>query len=228
MAQQKVWTGTHKYFGVDSTANRGATVTWTVVKPTGSTSVQTDSIPTVHTRAIFTRINWVNGTAAMLVDTVKVTETLNGCVSSIASKPIEVYPLPTLSLPTNQTICSGASALDFNLTISNYTSISAMANLTISYELRAGSATGTPLGGTSTATLTGINSGTVSIPASTWTGLVASTTYYFVITNFGSEIAAAGSNPAPGNLSIAAIAALPRTYTITVNPAITTPTIIAY
>jgi PBP1b-binding outer membrane lipoprotein LpoB len=38
-----------------------------------------------------------------------------------------------------------------------------MANLTISYELRSGSATGTPLGGTSTATLTGINSGTVSV-----------------------------------------------------------------
>jgi hypothetical protein len=226
MAQnQKVWTGTSKLFGINGATNPTSTVNWSVGNATGSTTTKLD---TTLARVLFSRYSWVNSTAAMIVDTVKVSETISGCVSTVASKLVEVYPLPTLSLPTNQTICSGASALDFNLTISNYTSISAMANLTISYELRAGSATGTPLGGTSTATLTGINSGTVSIPASTWTGLVASTTYYFVITNFGSEIAAAGSNPAPGNLSIAAIAALPRTYTITVNPAITTPTIIAY
>jgi hypothetical protein len=206
MAQnQKVWTGTHKYFGVDSTANRGATVTWTVVKPTGSTSVQTDSIPTVHTRAIFTRINWVNGTAAMLVDTVKVTETLNGCVSSIASKPIEVYPLPICSLSTNQTICAGASPANINLTISNHTAIAGIGPLNLSYQLRAGSPTGTPLGGASSGTINNITSGTVPINTASWPALSNNTTYYLIITNFGSDIVTSGGNPAPSNISATSI-----------------------
>jgi hypothetical protein len=235
MAQnQKVWTGTHKYFGVDSTANRGATVTWTVVKPTGSTSVQTDSIPTGHSRAIFTRINWVNGTAAMLVDTVKVTETLNGCISSITTKPIEVYPLPICSLSTNQTLCAGAAPANITLTISNYPAISGIGPLNLSYELRAGSPTGTPLGGASSGSITNITSGTIppiTINTASWPALANNTTYYLIITNFGSDIVTAGANPAPGNVSTASLAlaaSFPQTYTITVQPAIAAPTIIAY
>jgi hypothetical protein len=226
MAQnQKVWSGTSKLFGIDASANPTSTVNWSVGNATGST---TSKLDTSLARATFSRYSWVNGTANMLVDTVKVSETISGCISTVSSKLVEVYPLPNLTMGTNQTICAGASAANFDFTIANYANISGIGTFTISYELRAGSATGTALGGSSTANVTGINSNTVSIPASTFTGLAAGTTYYFVITNFGSEITASGSNPAPGNLSSAAIDAFPRTYTITVNPAITAPSIIAY
>ncbi|MEB3150835.1 MAG: hypothetical protein VKL60_17690 [Sphaerospermopsis sp.] len=164
----------------------------------------------------------------MVLDTVKVSETISGCISSEATKLVEVFPLPTLTLGSNQTICAGASPSDFNVTISNYANISGIGTFTVSYELRAGSATGTPLGGASTATINNINSGTISIPASSFTGFTPGTTYYFVVTNFGSEISATASNPAPGNISSTAVDALPRTYTITVNPAITAPSIMAY
>ena len=102
---QKVWTGAQKYFGIDSTANKYSTVNWTLGKPAGRTSPKTDSV--VYTRNLFTRINFTNPTAAMLVDTVKVIETLNGCPSSSVSKLVEVYPLPVCSLGSNQSICGG-------------------------------------------------------------------------------------------------------------------------
>lgn len=225
MAQnQKVWSGTSKLFGVNASANPTSTVNWSVGNGTGSATTKLDT----SGRAIFSRYSWVNSTANMIVDTVKVSETVSGCISTIANKLVEVYPLPTLTMGTNQTICAGASAANFDFTIANYANISGIGTFTISYELRAGSATGTALGGSSTANVTSISSNTVSIPASTFTGLAAGTTYYFVITNFGSELALAGSNPAPGNLSTTDIAALPRTYTIAVNPTITSPSIIAY
>ena len=227
MAQnQKVWTGTSKLFGINASTNPTSTVNWSVGNYTGSTSSKADSA--VSSRNIFSRVTWANSTANMLVDTVKVSETISGCVSAVVPKLVEVYPLPTLTMGTNQTICSGAAPTNFSFTIGNYANISSIGTFTISYELRAGSATGTALGSGSTASVTSINSNTVTINTSTWPTLTANTTYYFVITNFGSEIALAGSNPAPGNLSTTDIAALPRTYTITVNPAITAPTIIAY
>jgi hypothetical protein len=159
---------------------------------------------------------------------VVVFEMVGVCSGDTAKKAIEVYPLPTLTMGTNQTICAGAAPTNFSFDISNYANISSIGTFTISYEIRAGSPTGTALVIGSAATITGINSSTVNINTSSWPSLAANTTYYFVITNFGSEIAASGSNPAPGNLSTTDIAALPRTYTITVNPAITAPSIIAY
>jgi hypothetical protein len=225
MAQnQKVWSGTSKLFGINASANPTSTVNWSVGNGTGSTTTKSDT----SGRAIFSRYSWVNGTANMIVDTVKVSETVSGCISTVTSKLVEVYPLPTLTMGTNQTICAGAAPANFSLTIGNYANISSIGNFTISYELRAGSVTGTPLGSGSSASVTGINSNTVNINTSSWPSLAANTTYYFVITNFGSEIASAGSNPAPGNLSATDIAALPRTYTIAVNPTITSPSIIAY
>jgi len=227
MAQnQKVWSGTSKLFGVDPNTNPTSTVNWTLGNFTGSTSSKADSA--VSSRNIFTRVSWNNPTSNMLVDTVKVSETLNGCISSIATKLVEVYPLPTLTMGTNQTICAGLTPSNFSFDISNYANISGIGTFNISYELRAGSATGTALGSGSSANITGINSGTVNINTSAWPSLAANTTYYFVITNFGSEITTAGSNPAPGNLSTAAIDALPRTYTITVQPNVAAPSIIAY
>jgi hypothetical protein len=225
MAQnQKVWTGTSKLFGINAATNPTSTVNWSVRNATGSTTTKVDT----SGRAIFSRYSWGNSTTSMIIDTVRVSETINGCLGDTAKKAIEVYPLPTLTMGSNQTICAGATPINFSFDISNYASISGIGTFTISYELRAGSASGTPLGSGSTATLTGINSSTVNINTSAWPSMTANTTYYFVITNFGSEIAASGSNPAPGNLSTTDIAALPRTYTITVNPAITAPSIIAY
>jgi hypothetical protein len=226
MAQnQKVWTGTSKLFGVNGATNPTSSVNWSVGNATGSSTTKLD---TTLARAIFSRYTWVNSTANMIVDTVKVSETISGCVSAVVPKLVEVYALPTLTMGTNQTLCSGVAPTNFSFTIGNYANISSIGTFTISYELRAGSATGTALGSGSTASITGINSNTVNINTSAWPSLTANTTYYFVITNFGSEITTAGSNPAPGNLSTSDIAALPRTYTITVNPAITSPTIIAY
>ncbi len=220
---QKVWTGAQKYFGVDSTANKYSSVDWTLGKPAASTSVKTDSV--VYTRNLFTRVNFSNPTAAMLVDTVKVIETLNGCPSSSISKLVEVYPLPICSLGSNQTICGGGTVANFNVYISNYAAISGIGTFSLSYEMRTGSATGTVF---SSGNLTGINSGTLAINASAWTGMVAGTSYYFVITAFASEITATASNPAPGAIDASALASLPKTYTIIVNPATVTPSIKAY
>lgn len=230
MAQQKVWTGTSKLFGVNPATNPTSTVNWSL--GTGSTSSKSDITDTISTRLIYTRVNWVNSTAAMIVDYVNVTETLNGCVSSIASKPIEVYPLPICSIVgSNQTLCAGASPANITLNISNYTAIAGIGPLNLSYQLRAGSPTGTPLGGASSDTINNITSGTVPINTTSWPALSNNTIYYLIITSFGSDIVTAGGNPAPGNISatsLALAASFPQNYTITVQPAITTPTIIAY
>ncbi|MDZ4668947.1 MAG: hypothetical protein SGJ00_13860 [bacterium] len=223
---QKVWTNTSKLFGINGATNPTSTISWSVGNFTASTTSKADSL--IAARATFARYSWLNPSASLIVDTVKVSESVSGCLSSTVSKLIEVYPLPSLTMGTNQTICSGALPAAFSFSISNYASISGIGNYTISYELRAVSATGTALGGSSTATVTGVNSGTVNISTTGWPAMTAGTTYYFVITNFGSEITATASNPAPGNLSSIDIAALPRTYTIAVNPAITAPSIQAY
>jgi hypothetical protein len=226
MAQnQKVWTGTSKLFGINAATNPTSTVNWSVGNATGSTTTKLD---TTLTRVIFSRYSWVNSTAAMIVDTVKVSETISGCVSTVASKLVEVYPLPTLTMGSKDTICAGVKPNNFSFTVSNYSILNGIIDtLKVYYELRAGSVTGSPLTG-STDSVTVINSGTVNINTSAWAIPLPNTTYYFVITNFGSGKVAAGSNPAPGNLSTTDIASLPRTYTITVNPAITAPSIIAY
>jgi hypothetical protein len=224
---QKVWTGNSKLFGIDSTANRGSSITWNLGLGTGSTSSKADSsVTAVGNRTIFTRVNFANATSAMIVDTVKVFETLNGCSTSVSSKPVEVYPLPVISVPANQTLCSGVSPANISLSLTNYAAISGIGTFTLSYELRAGSASGTALGGASSATVSGINSSSISINTSSWPSLTAGTTYYLVITAFGSELAS--PTPLPGNVSASVLASFPQTYTITVYPNLTAPSIIAY
>lgn len=224
---QKVWTGSSKLFGIDSTANPGSSITWNLGLGTGSISSKSDSaVSAVGNRAIFTRVSFANSTAAMVVDTVKVSESLNGCSTSISSKLVEVYPIPTFTVPANQTLCSGISPSNFSLTLSNYAALSGIGTFTLSYEVRAGSSSGTALGGGSTATLTGINSTTVAINTSSWPSLSAGTTYYLVITAFGSELTS--PTPLPGNVSSSVLATFPQTYTLTVYPNLTAPSIIAY
>jgi hypothetical protein len=224
---QKVWTGSSKLFGIDSTANRGSNVNWNLGLGTGSTSTKTDSnVVSVANRTIFTRANFINTTSAMVVDTIKVTETLNSCITTTGIKLIEVFPLPTFNLASNQTLCAGSSPSNFNLVISNYAAINSIGNFSISYELRAGSTIGTPLGGASSGNLTGINSNTIPINVSSWPALTANTTYYFIITAFGSEITS--PIPVPGNIGPSGLASFPQTYTITVQPSLTNPSIISY
>lgn len=227
---QKVWTGTSKLFGINDATNPGSSVTWNLGLGTGSTSSKTDS--TVSARAIFTRINWSNPTAAMIVDTVKVSETVSGCPSVIVSKLVEVYPLPICSIGSNQTLCYGVSPVSFTLNITNYSDITGIKDFPISYEVRAGSTTGTALGGTSTGSTT-LSAASTTINPSTWPSMAAGTTYYFVITSFGSSISATGNNPAPGNISLTGIGAnayavLPTNNTYIISPVITAPSIIAY
>ncbi|MBU3664132.1 MAG: hypothetical protein FGM41_13195 [Bacteroidetes bacterium] len=229
MAQnQKVWSGSSKLFGIDSTANRGSTITWNLGLGTGSTSSKTDSVVTaVSNRNIFTRASFANTTAAMIVDTIKVIETLNACSTSTSSKLIEVFPIPLISVPTtNQTLCSGIAPANFNITLSNYAAITNIGTFNLTYEVRLGSANGTALGGASNGSISGINSTTIAINTSAWPSLSANSTYYFVITSFGSSLAS--PTPLPGNLSASSLSTFPQTYAITVQPTLTTPSIIAY
>jgi hypothetical protein len=228
MAQnQKVWSGSSKLFGIDSTTNRGSTITWNLGLGTGSTSTKTDSAVTaVVGRNIFTRASFANSTAAMIVDTIKVSETLNACSTSTSSKLIEVFPIPVISVPTNQTLCSGIAPANFNITLSNYVAITNIGTFNLTYEVRLGSATGIALGGASSGSVTGINSTTIAINTSAWPTLSANSTYYFVITSFGSSLAS--PTPLPGNISASSLATFPQTYTITVQPTLSAPTIIAY
>ncbi len=227
---QKVWTETSKLFGVNATTNPGSTVTWNLGLGTGSTTSKTDS--TVSARSIFTRVNWSNPTAAMIVDTVKVSETVSGCPSVIVSKLVEVYPLPICSIGSTQTLCYGVAPNSFSLNITNYTAITGIKDFPITYEVRAGSTTGTALGGTSTGSTT-LAAASTSINPSTWPTMVAGTTYYFVITSFGSSITATGTNPAPGNISLTgsgatAYAVLPTNNTFVISNVVNAPSITAY
>ena len=220
---QKAWTGTSKLFGINGTTNPGSVVTWTLGLGTSSTSSKLDS--SVSSRNLFSRITCTNASASMIVDTVKVGETVGGCAGAITSKIMEVYPLPVCSLPTSQSLCNGASLASFNLYITNYAAISGIGNLTLTYQVRAGSSTGTALGGSSSGTLTGIASSSTTINPATWPAMTAGTTYYFVITSFGSTTTS-GGHPAPGN--IASVTSFPTTYTFIINPAVVAPTITAY
>ena len=94
MAQnQKVWTGTSKLFGVNGATNPTSTVNWSVGNATGSTTTKLD---TTLARALFSRYSWVNSTASMIVDTVKVSETVSGCVSTLSSKCSRCRLAPSL------------------------------------------------------------------------------------------------------------------------------------
>lgn len=221
---QKVWTGTSKLFGINAIGNPGSTVSWTIGNGTSSTSSKADSM--VSGRAVFARYSWVNASSNFTTDTVKVNEIVSGCTSSTITKLIEVYPNPVLTVPaSNQTICAGLAPADFGLNLSNYTAITDMGTFALSYELRIGSASGTVF---TSGNISGINSATIQVATAAWPSMSAATSYYFVITNFGSEQSASGSNPAPGNVSAAAISSFPTSYSIQVNSSITPPSIQAY
>jgi hypothetical protein len=221
---QKVWSGTSKLFGINPTGNPGSSVTWTIGNGTSSSSSKADSV--VATRAVFARYSWINGGISLTTDTVKVNEIVSGCTSSTITKLIEVYPNPTLTVPaSNQTICVGLAPIDFGLNLSNYAAISGIGTFAISYELRIGSASGTVF---TSGNISGINSGTANVVTASWPSMSAGTSYYFVITNFGSEQSASGNNPAPGNVSAATLASFPSTYFIQVNSSINAPSIQAY
>jgi hypothetical protein len=221
---QKVWSGTSKLFGIDPTGNPGSSVTWTIGNGSSSTSSKADSL--VATRAVFARYSWVNGGSNFTTDTIKVNEIVSGCTSTTISKLVDVYPNPILTVPaSNQTICAGLAPVDFGLNLSNYAAITGIGTFALSYELRIGSASGTVF---TSGNMSGINSGTVNVATASWPSMSAGTSYYFVVTNFGSEQSASGSNPAPGNVSATTIASFPNTYYIQVNASISAPSIQAY
>lgn len=221
---QKVWSGTSKLFGIDPSGNPGSTVSWSIGNGSSSSSSKADSV--VATRAIFSRYSWVNGGSNYTTDTIKVNEIVSGCTSTTISKLIEVYPNPSLTVPaSNQTICAGLAPADFGLNLSNYAAISGIGTFAISYELRIGSASGTVF---TSGNISGINSGTINVATASWPSMSAGTSYYFVVTNFGSEQSSSGNNPAPGNVSAATLASFPSTYFIQVNSSINAPSIQAY
>lgn len=227
---QKVWTGSSKLFGINGATNPTSSVTWNLGLGTASTSSKTDSI--VSARAIYTRVNWSNPTTAMIVDTLKVFETVNACPGLMSTKLVEVYPLPICSIGSNQILCAGVAPASFTLSITNYSAISGIKDFPISYEVRAGLITGTALGGTSTGSTT-LTTASTTINPSTWPSMTAGTTYYFVITSFGSSISATGTNPAPGNIGltgtgVSAYAILPSNNTFTISTILGTPIITPY
>jgi hypothetical protein len=221
---QKVWTGTSKLFGIDSTSNPGSLVNWSIGMATSSGSSKLDS--SIGGRAIFSRFTWENNTSSVLVDSVKVNETVSGCIGSTSTKLVEVFPLPSLVMPSsNQILCSGISPNNFAVSIANYAAISGIGSFSFFYEIRIDSAAGTLF---TSGSVSGITSGTANINVGSWPSMTPGKTYVFIITQFGSEQSSSGNNPSPGNLSSVAIQGLPRNYSIQINSTITPPSIQAY
>ncbi|MDZ4668019.1 MAG: hypothetical protein SGJ00_09055 [bacterium] len=221
---QKVWSGTSKLFGINAASNSGSSVNWSIGNAGSSSSSKLDS--SIAGRAIFSRFSWANGSVSMVVDSVKVNETVSGCIGSTTTKLVEVYPAPTITLPSSsQVLCSGVAPANFDASLTNYGAISGIGTFLLNYEIRKDSASGSLF---ASGIISGINSGTVTINTGAWPSMNAGTSYYFVITQFGSEQSSAGNNPSPGNISTAAITGLPQTYSITINPTITPPSIQAY
>ncbi len=225
---QKAWSGNTNGFRIDTTVNSGSQVTWNLTLGSGSTSSKVDG----GGRKGLTTVTWGNTTAAMVRDTIKAFETLNGCTSGIVNKPIDVYPKPVVSVSINDTLCIGASLGTKTLTVSNYAAIGGASNLgefNITFELRSGSTSGpNALGIPITLPTVGGSISISSIPAAS----LPAGTYYLVITGFASNITATASNPAPGSYAggnaAATLAAIPTNYAIHIRPAITTPAIQAY
>lgn len=225
---QKVWTGNISGFRIDTTINSNSAVNWNLTLGTGSSSSKVDG----GGRKGLTTVTWGNGTAAMIRDTIKANETLNGCNSSLVNKPIEVYPTPLVSLGFRDTICLGAVLGTKTLTVSNYGIIGGASNLgefNITFELRRDSLLGTNVLGIPVTLPTVAGSISIaSIPSST----LGTGTYYLVITGFASNVSAASNNPAPGSYAsgnaLLTLAAIPTNYTIHIRPVVTTPIIQAY
>lgn len=225
---QKAWTGNTSGFRIDTTVNSNSAVNWNLTLGVGSTSSKVDG----GGRKGLTTVTWGNGTAAMIRDTIKANESINGCNSSLVNKPIDVYPTPIVSLGLSDTICLGAVIGTKTLSVSNYGAIGGISNLgefNITFELRSGSLAGPNVLGIPVTLST--TAGSISISSIPSASLSAGT-YYLVITGFSSTVAAATNNPAPGSFAsgnaAATLAAIPTNYTIFIRPVVTTPIIQAY
>lgn len=227
---QKAWNGNISGFRIDTTINTSSLVTWSVTLGSGSTSSKVDG----GGRGGLTTVTWGNASSAMIRDTIKAFETLNGCTSSLVNKPIDVYPKPVVSIGVNDTLCVGGTLSSKTLTVSNFSAIGGSSNLgefNITVDLRIGSASGLSAIGGPVALPSATSSGVISVPAIP-TGSLPTGTYYLVITNFASNVAAATNNPAPGSYasgnSAATVSAIPTNYIVYIRPAFTTPIIQAY
>lgn len=231
MAQnQKAWNGNIGGFRIDTTINSSSQVTWSLTLGSGSTTTKVDG----GGRGGITTVAWGNATSAMIRDTIKAFETLNGCTSSLVNKPIDVYPKPVVSIGTNDTLCVGGILGSKTLTVTNFSTIGGSSNLgefNITVDVRSGSTTGTSVIGGPVTLPSATSSGSISVP-SIPTGSLPAGTYYLVITNFTSNVTATSNNPAPGSYasgnSAATVTAIPTNYLIFIRPAITTPPIQAY
>ncbi len=227
---QKAWNGNIGGFRIDTTINSSSQVTWSLTLGAGSTTSKVDG----GGRKGLTTVTWGNATSAMIRDTIKAFETLNNCTSNLVNKPIDVYPKPVVSIGVNDTLCVGGTLSSKTLTVSNFSSIGGASNLgefNITVDLRIGSTTGLSAIGGPVALPSATSSGVISVPAIP-TGSLPTGTYYLVITNFASNVAAATNNPAPGSYasgnSAATVSAIPTNYIVYIRPAFTTPIIQAY
>jgi len=227
---QKAWNGNSGGFRIDTTINSSSQVTWSFTLGSGSTTSKVDG----GGRGGLTTVTWGNTTSAMIRDTIKAYETLNGCSSSLVNKPVDVYPKPVVSIGTNDTLCIGATLSSKTLTVTNFSAIGGSSNLgefIITVDVRSGSTTGASIIGGPITLPSATSSGVISVP-SIPTGSLTAGTYYLVITNFASNVTASSNNPAPGSYasgnSAATVAAIPTNYIIYIRPAITTPAIQAY
>ncbi len=231
MAQQKAWSGNNNSFGIDS-LNNPSTISWTLTNGAG-TGVSTNAVG--GGKGVRTTTLWQNTGSAIKYDTIEAFETMNSCVSTVVKKGVNVYPLPTVSMGTVDTICYGGTLGTKTLTISNFATIGGAANMgnfNINLDLRVGSTSGASVPGASTIlTFTNQSSNTISltVPAAT----LASGTYYLVVTGFQSTTAASGTAgtaaylPAPGSVANT-VTAIATNYTVYVRPQVVTSPILSY
>jgi len=216
---QKVWSGKTGGFRIDSTINPTSTIIWNLTLGTGSTSTKVDA----GGRRGFTTVTWGNPLAVMIRDTIKANENINGCTGNVVNKPVDVFPLPIVSVGINDTICFGATIPSRTLTINNAIALADIGNFNLTLDLRTGSTTGPSVVGGGIP-FTNVSTA-ITIPAIT--SSLAAGTYYLVITSFSSTIAATASNPAPGSV-LTPITNIPTNYLVFIRPSLITPAIIAY
>ena len=240
-AQQKAWSGNNNGFGIDS-LNNPSTVTWDLTQGPG-TGLSANAVG--GGKGVRTTTLWYNTTSnAIKYDTIQAFETMNGCVSSVVKKGVNVYPLPTLSVGPSETICYGEAMGTRTLTISNFATIGGAANMgnfNINMDLRVGSATGPSVPGAS-ALLTFSNVSTNTVSLTVPSGALPAGSYFLVVTGFSSTTTASGTAgtagylPAPGSIasgnSAATVTALPTNginyYTVVVRPQVVTSPILSY
>jgi len=85
----------------------GATLAWT----NSNTDIGLGSIGSGNVPAFFT----TNSTTSAINGSIDVTPTLNGCAGTAVNYVITVNPTPSITAPSNQTVCPGASMSATNL-----------------------------------------------------------------------------------------------------------------